>query len=136
MPFGEAYAGVSSGTVDGMEGTSWSILANGINEVCDYMTLDGHVYSPSVLIMNVNDYTEKLTPEQVEAVTKAAAEAGQWETNLVRDSEQEDLKKLAELGMTVTEVDKSLWIEAAQPVYEKFASSYDQNLIALIAALK
>lgn len=136
MPFGEAYAGVSSGTVDGMEGTSWSILANGINEVCDYMTLDGHVYSPSVLIMNVKDYTEKLTPEQVEAVTKAAAEAGQWETNLVRDSEQEDLKKLAELGMTVTEVDKSLWIEAAQPVYEKFASSYDQNLIALIAALK
>lgn len=136
MPFGEAYAGVSSGTVDGMEGTSWSILANGINEVCDYMTLDGHVYSPSVLIMNVKDYTEKLTPEQVEAVTKAAAEAGQYETNLVRDSEQEDLKKLAELGMTVTEVDKSLWIEAAQPVYEKFASSYDQNLIALIAALK
>ena len=67
---------------------------------------------------------------------KAAAEAGQWETNLVRDSEQEDLKKLAELGMTVTEVDKSLWIEAAQPVYEKFASSYDQNLIALINALK
>ena len=52
------------------------------------------------------------------------------------DEVRETLSDLGVSGMTVTEVDKSLWIEAAQPVYEKFASSYDQNLIALIAALK
>ena len=136
MPFGEAYSGVSSGTVDGMEGTSWSILANGIQDVCDYMTLDGHVYSPSVLIMNVDTYNNTLSDEQVEAVTKAAAEAGAWETNLVKESEQSDLAALEEAGMTITEVDKAVWEEAAQPVYEMFKDTYDQDLIAKIQALK
>lgn len=136
MPFGEAYSGVSSGTVDGMEGTSWSLLANGLEDVCDYMTLTGHVYSPSVLIMNVDAYNNRLSDEQVEALTQAAAEAGAWETNLVEKSEQSDLKELAAAGMTITEVDKSAWEEAAQPVYEMFADTYDQNLISLIQGLK
>ncbi len=136
MPFGEAYSGVSSGTVDGMEGTSWSILANGIDEICGYMTLDGHVYSPSVLIMNVDKYDSVLSDAQKEAVDRAAEEAGTWETNLVRDAEQEDLAALKEAGMTITEVDKSAWVEAAQPVYEKFADTYDQDLIARILELK
>lgn len=136
MPFGEAYSGVSSGTVDGMEGTSWSILANGIDEICDYMTLDGHVYSPSVLIMNTGKYDSELSDAQKEAIDKAAAEAGTWETNLVKDAEQEDLAALKEAGMTITEVDKSEWVEAAQPVYDKFADTYDQDLISKILALK
>lgn len=136
MPFGEAYSGVSSGTVDGMEGTSWSILANGINEICDYMTLDGHVYSPSVLIMNVDLHDNTLSDAQREAVIKAAGEAGSWQTNLVKESEQNDFAALKEAGMTITEVDKNAWVEAAQPVYEKFADSYDQDLIAKINALK
>lgn len=136
MPFGEAYSGVSSGTVDGMEGTSWSLLANGLEDVCSYLTLTGHVYSPSVLIMNVDAYNNRLSDEQVEALTQAAAEAGAWETNLVEESEQSDLEELAAAGMTITEVDKSAWEEAAQPVYEMFADTYDQNLISLIQGLK
>ena len=136
MPFGEAYSGVSSGTVDGMEGTSWSLLANGLEDVCSYLTLTGHVYSPSVLIMNVDAYNNRLSDEQVEALTQAAAEAGAWETNLVEESEQSDLEELAAAGMTITEVDKSAWEEAAQPVYEMFANTYDQNLISLIQGLK
>ena len=135
-PFGEAYSGVSSGTVDGMEGTSWSLLANGLEDVCSYLTLTGHVYSPSVLIMNVDAYNNRLSDEQVEALTQAAAEAGAWETNLVEESEQSDLEELAAAGMTITEVDKSAWEEAAQPVYEMFADTYDQNLISLIQGLK
>lgn len=136
MPFGEAYSGVSSGTVDGMEGTSWSLLANGLADVCDYLSLTGHVYSPSVLIINVDTYNDELSDEQVEAITLAAEEAGTWQTNLVKESEQTDLEELAASGMTVTEVDKSVWEEAAQPVYEMFADSYDQNLISLIQGLK
>ena len=136
MPLGEAYSGVSSGTVDGMEGTSWSLLANGLEDVCSYLTLTGHVYSPSVLIMNVDAYNNRLSDEQVEALTQAAAEAGAWETNLVEESEQSDLEELAAAGMTITEVDKSAWEEAAQPVYEMFADTYDQNLISLIQGLK
>lgn len=136
MPFTEAYTGVSSGTVDGMEGVSWSVVANGLQEVCKYMTLDGHVYSPSVLIMNTNLYDNKLSEEQLAAVVKAAEEAGTWQTNLVKDSEQSDLQTLRDAGMVVTEVDKDLWVEAAQPVYDKYKDVYDQDLIALITALK
>ena len=43
---------------------------------------------------------------------------------------------LKEAGMTITEVDKALWVEAAQPVYEKYKDIYDQDLIARINALK
>lgn len=136
MPFGEAYSAVSSGTCDGMEGTSWSILANGISDICDYMTLDGHVYSPAVLVMNIKDYDETLSENQVAAVEKAAAEAGAWQTNLVEESEKSDLEALKAAGMTITEVDKAVWSEAAQPVYERFADVYDQDLIALISSLK
>ena len=88
------------------------------------------------MIINIDKYNNVLSKDQQDALVKAATEAGTWETNLVRDSEQSDLETLRADGMTITEVDKSEWVEAAQPVYDKFADTYDQNLISLIKALK
>lgn len=136
MPFGEAYSAVSAGTVDGMEGNPWTILSNGLYEICDYLTLDGHVYTSAVLIINVDKFNNVLSADQAAAVTKAAEDAGVWETKQVRDSEDSDLEELRNLGMTVTEVDSAEWAEAAQPVYEKFADKYDQDLINKIMALR
>ena len=119
-----------------MEGNPWTILSNGLYEICDYMTLDGHVYTSAVLIINVDKYNNVLSDAQREAVVKAAREAGLWETDQVRGSEDSDLATLREKGMTVTEVDPNEWSEAAQPVYEKFAEKFDQDLIARIQALR
>ena len=135
MPFGEAFSAVASGTVDGMEGNSWSLIANDIPSVCKYLTRDSHMYSSCVLSINPSLYNDKLSDAQREALTKAAAEAGMWQTDLIKNNEEAEFEELAELGMTVTEVDMDEWIEAAQPVYEQFAEDYDMDLVAKIQAL-
>ncbi len=72
----EIYTSCQTGVVDGQENPIWNIAANKWYEVQTYMTLDGHVWSENMLIINDNYFNN--LPEEIQHVIKVAAWQGQW----------------------------------------------------------
>jgi len=137
MPFSEVYLACQQGVIDGQEGPAFAIRAAKMYEVQKYMVLDGHTYTPMVLIANPKMF-QGLTPEQQKVIIEAAKEAGAFERKLIRDMGSEDLKYLETTGKMTIEKnpDKSKWREETKSVYAEFGDKYGKDLIQKIIDTK
>ena len=132
MPFSEVYMAAQQGVIDVQEGALFAFTTQGMHEVQKYLTLDGHIYNGDLKIVSESTW-QKLTPEQQEILAKAAYEAGEYQRELIRDTEQDYIDIMKEAGVTVTEVtDKTPWIESCAYVYDKFADDIDDTVMELI----
>lgn len=119
MSWGEVYTSLQTGVIDGQENPVAIIHANKMSEVQKYLTLSGHFYSPAPLVMSVKKFN-KLKPEWQGLVMEAAVKAAQFERNVIRDNEIKMIEELKSWGMQVDTVDKTVFIQAMQPVYDRF----------------
>lgn len=77
-------------------------------EVAKYLILTGHVENVTNLVMG-NKTFKKLPDDIQSALVASGDEAGQFLTNLVLKQEQETIEKMKKEGVTVVEVDRSLF---------------------------
>jgi len=123
MSWGEVYTSLQTGVIDGQENPVAIIHANKMSEVQKYLTLSGHFYSPAPLVMNAKKFN-KLKPEWQVIVMDSAVKAAQFERNVIRDNEIKMIEDLKSWGMQVDTVDKTVFIEAMQPVYDRFLKEH------------
>lgn len=137
MPFSEIYLACQQGVVDGQEGPVFAIKSGKMYEVQKYMVLDGHTYTPMILVINPALF-KSLTPEQQKAVQEAAKEAGLFEKKLIRDKEVEELAFLEKQGKMQIErnPDNSKWRAATKSVYDQFGDKIGKDLIQKILDVK
>lgn len=134
MPWGEVFTAVQQGTVDGLEIPIAVIYNNGFYEVCKYLSLTNHTYSALGILIAKRTY-QKLTPEQREAVRKAAIKASREERRMNRQNVAKLIEKLKAKGMRVNEVkDFSAFRQKVKPVYDKFRSSIGEELFERVLA--
>ena len=132
LPYSEVYMACQQGVIDVQEGALFAFVTQGMSEVQKYLTLDGHIYNGDLKLVSESIY-QKLTPEQQEILARAAYEAGEYQRELIRNTEQEQLEALKEDGVSVTDdVDKQAWAKSCSYVYEKFADEIDADVIELI----
>jgi tripartite ATP-independent transporter DctP family solute receptor len=137
MPYGEVYSAIETGVIEGAENNFPSYESSGHYEVAKHLTLDEHLIVPEVLVMSKATW-DKLTPEDQEIVRQAARDSvpfmrEQWEAR-----EQASEAKVREAGVEiVTEIDKTPFIEAMVPVYEKYVTTPElQELVERIQAVE
>jgi TRAP-type C4-dicarboxylate transport system substrate-binding protein len=65
-----------------------------------------------------------LDAQHQQALLDAALKAAAYERKLIRDNEAKQLASLKEQGMVVSEVNKSVFVEAMAPVYDQFGKKY------------
>ena len=87
-----------------------------------YLTLTKHEWESMNLCIN-NAFWEKLTDAQRKAIEKASAEASAFMRKTVQDSEADYLKKLADKGMKVIEVNIDEFRANMQYAYDKMVST-------------
>ena len=134
LAWGEIFSALQQGTVDGQENPLAIILTAKVYEVQHYISMIDLFYSPCVLMINEDIYNG-FTPEQKEAFDKAAAEGRDAERAIskeIGDSAREEMEKL---GVTFTDVDQSVWVEAVQSVYEDTSLGIDKDMLAAIQAV-
>ena len=121
--FSELIPALKQKTVDGQENPISTIYNNSLWE-CEqkYLTLTKHEWESMNLCIN-NTFWEKLSDAQREAIEKASAEASAFMRKTVQDSEADYLKKLAEKGMQVIEVDINEFRANMQYAYDKMVST-------------
>lgn len=135
MAMGEVFTSLQNKTIDGQENPIPIIFTNKMQEVQKYVSLTGHVYSPAPLMISKMTW-EKLNAEQKEIFKKAAIEGRDYERGLIKTQTDEQLVQLKAQGMIVTEVDKSLFQAATQPVYKQFEGEFGKDLIDKIINTK
>ncbi len=120
MPFNEVYTGLQQKTIDGQENPLSLIVSMRFYEVQKYLTLDGHVYNPYLLLINdafysgLSDDLQKIVDEGALIWRKVERE----ENNKQVDA---GLDKLIAEGVEVTE----LSLEQLQVFRDASKSVYD-----------
>jgi tripartite ATP-independent transporter DctP family solute receptor len=117
----ELYLALQTGVADGQENPSSSIFGWKFYEVQKYLMLTGHMMGNMSVLINGQTF-EKLTPEQKKILQEATLEAGKYQNDLTLKRDEENIKKLAEMGMTVVTLDVEPFRKLSSsiiPQYEK-----------------
>jgi tripartite ATP-independent transporter DctP family solute receptor len=121
MPFGEVYSALQTGVVDGAENNWPSYYSTRHYEVAKFYSLTEHSMTPEMLVMSKITW-DQLSPEEQQAVRETAKESVGRMRELWKQSEAEAHKAVVDGGAQVNEVDKQPFIDAMQPVYDRFAA--------------
>jgi TRAP-type C4-dicarboxylate transport system substrate-binding protein len=119
MAFSEVFVGLQTGVIDGQENPLTNIYAAKLNEVQKYLSITGHVYTPSYLTTGANQWTK--LPEDVRAILeKTARDVQGW---MYAMGTQGDLNLIDKLkgSMEINFANREAFVEASKPIYEEFA---------------
>src|SRR5688500_19812162 len=131
MSFSEVFTALQTGVVDGQENPLTQIYSAKIQEVQDFLSMTGHVYTPAYVLVGKN--TWESWPQEVRTVLEETAKETQAfvHENAAR-LETELLEKIqAESDIAVNEADKEAFIAASDAIYQEFGTQVDggQELI-------
>jgi tripartite ATP-independent transporter DctP family solute receptor len=125
MSFSEVFTALQTGVVDGQENPLTQIYSAKIQEVQDFLSMTGHVYTPAYVL--VGKSTWESWPEEVRAILEETAKETQAfvHENAAR-LETELLEKIqAESDIAVNEADKDAFIAASKAIYEEFGTQVE-----------
>ncbi|ETW13226.1 TRAP dicarboxylate transporter, DctP subunit [Roseivivax marinus] len=131
MAWPEVISSLQQGVIDGQENPLSVIVSVKLDEVQEYLTLSGHVYSPAMLLVS-KPFWDGLSDEQKAAFETAADEAVTAMRGFVDDVETTGVETLKERGMKVNELSaeqKAQFQEEISSAYEGYYETYGQDLV-------
>lgn len=133
MPYGEVYSSIQTGVIDGAENNFPSYDSSGHAEVAKYYTLDQHLMVPEVVAMSKSSW-DKLSPEDQAILREAARNSAGVQRKLWADQEKASEEKVMAAGSEIVkDIDKTAFVEAMAPVYEKYVTTPEaQDLVKRI----
>ncbi|MGK7377369.1 DctP family TRAP transporter solute-binding subunit [Planococcus sp. 1R117A] len=129
--FGELYTALQQGTYDAMDCPISLYYTNKFYEVQDYLTLTGHVYAATALLVN-DDFYNSLPEDLQSLIMEASEEFRTEQRELAQQQDTEFLEKLETEGMQINELtdeQRNAFREAAEPVYTKYEEQIGKDLI-------
>lgn len=124
MALSEVYLGLQQGTVDGQENPLPTIYSYAFYEVCDYLLLTGHVQAGLSLMFN-QDLWDSFPADLQEVILDCLnTEFVIGMKDGIIAQEEQLMTDLADLGMTLVEVDKEAFKENCQFIYDQYAEKW------------
>jgi tripartite ATP-independent transporter DctP family solute receptor len=135
IAWGELYTALAQGTVDGAENNPPSFTTNKHYEVCKYFSLDAHTRIPDILLVGTKTW-DRLSPQVQQWVQQAADESSVFQRKLWRKKTIESLEEAKAEGVTVCDVDQSLFSAKVQPMYDAIKDEKVKKLVTRIREVK
>jgi TRAP-type transport system periplasmic protein len=126
MAFSEVFTALQTGVIDGQENPFAQIWSAKFQEVQDYLSLTGHVYTPAYVTAGKQKF-ESLPPEVQQVLEETAKDTQTFVYETAAALENDLLTKLKEGGIQVNEADKDAFIAASQPIYDEFSSEVENG---------
>lgn len=136
MAFSEVFTALKTGVIDGQENPYAQIWSAKFQEVQEYLSITGHVYTPAYVLVSAKNFAK--LPEDIQSdLMAAAAESQDAVYAMAAQLETDLLENLKEGGVTVNEADKDAFIAASEPIYTEFASKVEggAELISTVQGL-
>ena len=131
IAWGELYTALAQGTVDGAENNPPSFTTNKHYEDCKHFSKDAHTMIPDLLLISTKVW-DKLDPQVQDWLQQAASESSDFQRELWARKTLESLKQAEAEGVTVYDVDLSLFAEKVQPMYESIEDEAIKTLVTRI----
>lgn len=137
MAWTEALTALQQGVVDAQENPAIVAVDYKLYEANQtHMTLTGHVYSPAMYLFSQKVW-ETIPGDYQKIIKEESEKAGDFERELIAKKEKEALKILRDKGVTIIEdIDKDLFREAVQPVYDKYEDKFGADLIQKVEEME
>jgi tripartite ATP-independent transporter DctP family solute receptor len=121
MAYAEVYAGIQNGIIDGAENNWPSYITAAHFEVANYFTVDGHMASPEMILINTGVWNS-LTDAEKKIMKEGAMEGAKVERAEWLKAEQTYEKQARDAGKTITELTPAqhkLFEDALSPLYQQ-----------------
>lgn len=134
MSFSEVFVALQTGVIDGQENPLTNINAAKFNEVQKYLSVTGHVYTPSYLTTGASQWN-KLPADVRQILEKTAVDVQGW---MYATGTADDMSLREKLGtdMEVNVADRASFVEASKPIYAEFAKEVPTGKAMIDMALK
>lgn len=119
MAFGELYAALQQGVVDGAENNIPSFLTSRHFEICKNYTVDSHTFVPDMLMISTK-FLERLTEQEKQWVYKAAKTSAKAQRKFWKESVDEGMKTLKEAGVVFYYPEKEEFSKRTASVLKTF----------------
>ncbi|MCC3359524.1 TRAP transporter substrate-binding protein [Bacillus sp. REN16] len=126
MSFGEVYTSLQSGVIDGAENNETALTNNKHGEVAKAYTYTEHQYVPDVLIVSTKMW-DKLSADQQKAIQDAAKASSESHKEVWNKAVDKSIKESEEMGVKFYTIDKQAFIDAANPLHEKYKAQSETN---------
>jgi tripartite ATP-independent transporter DctP family solute receptor len=135
LAFSEVFVALQTGAMDGQENPLAQIYTGHFQEVQKYLSMSGHVYSPTYLVAGAS--WQRLAPDVQKVLADTAKEMQPVALKMGADLDNELLGKIKTTGIKVNEVDKDAFIKASKSIYQEFGKEVPggQELIDKALAL-
>jgi tripartite ATP-independent transporter DctP family solute receptor len=137
MAWGDTITAFQQGAIDGLEVPAWVVTAASLDEVADYMSLTGHVYSAAELLISKQAFGRLSDSQQAALKTAAKMACG---NQRVRSAEIEasiidGLRDAGKIEINSVE-DTAPFRDAMAPLYEQYRKQIgSERLDAWLAAV-
>lgn len=131
LEYGELYAALQKGIVDGAEQPPAALFAMRFYEVSNYLSLTNHFYDLNVLMMSKKFFDETLTPKQQEIVIEAGKATQTYERILWQEYEDAAIRKIEATGMKVNSLALSAFKQSVTNIIEKYREEIGVELVDL-----
>lgn len=118
LPWAETYQGIEQGVVDGCEAQIPGIYSMRFYEVRNHVSLSEH-FTLIASMVTGTIFFNSLPPEYQTILMKTAYDTYKDNQSVVVSKSDEYIKEMETKGVTFVKIDKTPFIEAVQPVYEK-----------------
>jgi tripartite ATP-independent transporter DctP family solute receptor len=120
MKFSEVFTALQTGVMDGQENPFAQIASAKFYEVQKYLSLTGHVYTPSYLVVGTKKWPSY--PADVRKILEDTAKETQaYVYGKAAGDDEQLLVKMKAAGIRVNNANKDAFIAASKVVYEDFA---------------
>jgi tripartite ATP-independent transporter DctP family solute receptor len=121
LAYGEVFAALQAGVMDGQENPFPQIYAGKFYEVQKYLSLSDHLYSPAFAVVS-EKFWKTLPPDVQQTLARIGAEVGDFARAEGARMDKEILEKI-QGKIAVNPVDKAAFTKASGPVYADFAQA-------------
>ena len=139
MDFGEVFTSLQQGVIDAGEQPLENIKANAYDTIQKYITLDGHILDPMLLVMSKITW-DGMSDEEKAWVTEAAEYAVKWGQDNVFGNGKKLLEEYKTNGKNViielTPEERDAFRKACQSVYDEFLDKVGRETYEKIMKLQ
>ena len=127
MSFTECLSAISSGVVEGFEGSTSTLAGAGAPyELVKKVALTNHLIATRWLFMP-EDLYQSIPEKWRTIIDECALECGLWEQQMCAEDEAVQIENLKAQGVTWNEVDLDAFTAACAPVYDWIVEEYGAN---------
>ena len=131
MDFGEVFTSLQQGVIDAGENTFENIHSQGFHTVQKYITTDGHIMDPMIVVMSKKVW-DGLSSEEQEVLKKAVDEACKWEREVVFGNNKKIMEEFKAAGtpevIELTAEQRAAFREASKSVLQEFEKDIDMEI--------